>query len=142
MKDNQVFIIWNWTWLDAEKVESSDEDNLSESDIIQSVMDSIEDESDDRIPAITHSVTLKSIGCHKEDLYLRITGTCSEKKTREGANILVKLQPEPSNLKDSKAITFMSKLKPIMNEWMNPRSLRWGHQLTLTESLLHQFNHA
>ena len=65
MNDNQVFVIWNWTWLAAEDIESSDgEKCLSESDSIQSAMDNSEDESDG-IPAITHSVVFGALGVIK-----------------------------------------------------------------------------
>ena len=103
--------MWNWTWLAAEDIESSDSEEChSESDSIQSAMDNSEDESDG-IPAITHSVVFKCIGCHKEKRYQELLALAQRKRARDGADIPVKLQAEPSNPMDSKAIAFMCKVE-------------------------------
>ena len=88
MEDNQVIVIWNWTWLAAEIIESSDyEECLSESDSIQSIMENSEDEPDDGIPAITDSVVFKCIGCHKENWYQELLALAQRKRARDGIEI-------------------------------------------------------
>ena len=110
MKDNQVFVIWNWTWLADEDVGFSKSEENSESEsVVDSNGDEPDDEVDDDIPAITHSVVFKCIGCHKESRYQEVLALAQRKRARDGANIPLKLQPEPSNPMDSKAIAFMCK---------------------------------
>jgi len=72
-------------------------------------MDSSEKEPDDGIPAITHSVVFKCIGYNKESRYQELLALAQRKRAKDNATIPVKLQPEPSNTMDSKAIAFMCK---------------------------------
>ena len=58
------------------------------------------------VPAITHSVLFKCIGADKERNYQEVLYTAA-KKHGKGINVPVKLQPEPNNKYDSKAIAFM-----------------------------------
>ena len=119
VESNKVFVIWNWTWLVAVDIESSEsEDNVSESDGGHSVMentdDNEDDPDDDSIPAITHAVVFKCIGCNKEKRYQELLALAKKKSARDDVNIPVKLQPEPNNPIDSKAIAFMCKVE---NDW-------------------------
>lgn len=101
-----------------ESSDSESEDNVNESDSGQSVMentdDSEDDPDDDSISAITHSVVFKCIGCNKENRYQELLALAKRKSTKDDVNILVKLQPEPNNPIDTKAIAFMCKAE---NNW-------------------------
>ena len=115
-------MVWEWEWIEDDVEESSSEvsDDLSArsspelfSDYSQPTVEHsptahTEDTSneDDLVPAITHSVLFKCIGADKERNYQEVLFTAA-KKHGEGINVPVKLQPEPSNKYDSKAIAFM-----------------------------------
>ena len=115
-------MVWEWEWIEDDVEESSSEvaDDLSArsspelfSDYSQPTVEHsptahTEDTSneDDLVPAITHSVLFKCIGADKERKYQEVLFTAA-KKHGEGINVPVKLQPEPSNKYDSKAIAFM-----------------------------------
>ena len=59
--------------------------------------------SDDDVPAITYSVVFKCIGSHKELHYQEVLSQAN-KRIREGLIVPVKLQLEPNNQFDSRAI--------------------------------------
>ena len=67
VKDNQVFVIWNWTWLVGENIESSeDEDsNVIELEGSCSALDSSEDEPDDSIQQLHTQLCLSALGVTK-----------------------------------------------------------------------------
>ena len=58
----------------------------------------------DDFPAITHSVIFKCIGVFKDHRYQETSLVA--KKLREGGEVPVKLQKEPKNPVDSRAIAF------------------------------------
>ena len=114
IKGNQVFITWKWTWLESADIPCSDtEDNLSVSDNGQPDIespDNSDNESDDSIPATTHSVIFKCIGCNKELRYQELLAL-AKRKMQDSATVPVKLHHEPDNPKDTKAIAFMCKVE-------------------------------
>jgi len=79
IKGNQVFI----TWLESVDIPCSDtEYNLTVSDNGQPDVespDSSDDESDDSIPVIMHSVIFKCIGCNKEMRYQELLALAKRK---------------------------------------------------------------
>jgi len=91
IKGNQVFITWKWTWLESVDIPCSDtEDNLSVSDNGQPDVespDSSDDESDDSIPTITHSVIFKCIGCNKEQRYQELLALAKRKIMQDSSEI-------------------------------------------------------
>ena len=106
---DQVFIMWNWIWLeecDSSSEICSDKEHLStfesESDRDESGEDELE------VPAITHSVVIKCIGVTKEKRYQELLALASRKRNN-GETVPVKLMKEPTNCFDSRAIAFMCK---------------------------------
>ena len=65
-----------------------------------------EEAEDDNIPAITHTVVFKCIGCTKELCYQELLVLANQKR-KKGEDVPVKLEKEPSNPYDSNAIAFM-----------------------------------
>lgn len=114
--DGKLFVVWQWTWLEEE--EQSDEPQ-SKSDIDSSKTlpgDSSPEsssDSEDEVPAITHSVVFKCIGAHKEFHYQELLALAA-KKIRDGEIVPVRLREEPNNPKDSRAIAFQCKVR---DEW-------------------------
>ena len=109
-----MFVIWRWTWIEGESSESeksSDTDDCRETDgaTIATSTKPDSSDSDDDISAITHSVVFKCIGCLKEYRYQEILAIVA-KKIRQGETVPVKLQKEPDNPVDSRAVAFMCKL--------------------------------
>jgi len=118
--DNKAFVLWEWDWVEDDEVE----DSISEASNVLSARSSPElisdydaghspqalpddtSEDDDAIPAITHSVLFKCIGADKERNYQEVLCSAAQKHGK-GINVPVKLQPEPNNKYDNKAIAFM-----------------------------------
>lgn len=67
------------------------------------------DSDADVIPAITHSVVFKCIGAQKEIHYQEILALVA-KKIKQGETVPVRVQKEPSNPVDSRAIAFECKV--------------------------------
>lgn len=100
----QVFVIWKWTWKQEESECERDDDPIgvdTDTSSEESEVHSSEDELQ-----ITHSVVFKCIGCTKEGRYQHILSMAS-KKIKQGQAVSVKLQKEPDNVKDSRAIAFV-----------------------------------
>ena len=104
--------MWNWQWQDdsdeQDDVVSGDEpepepENVGPSDTEET---GNEEEENDDIPAITHSVVFKCIGCTKELHYQELLALANQKMNK-GEGVPVKLQREPSNPYDCNAIAFM-----------------------------------
>ena len=68
--------------------------------------DSSSSSDDDSVPAITHTVIFKCIGVTKEKKY-QDTLKYAKQQLDNGIRLPLKLQPEPDNKYDSKAIAFM-----------------------------------
>ena len=66
-------------------------------------------ELDDSVPAITHSVIFKCIGAHKEIHYQEILAAAN-RKLEKGTKVPVKLDPEPQNKYDNRAIAFVCQI--------------------------------
>ena len=91
--------------------EQDDPDNeedheVSPVDVSLSGSDDSSNEEDDDIPAITHSVVFKCIGCTKELRYQELLALASQ-KIKKGEAVPVKPEREPSNPYDCNAIAFM-----------------------------------
>lgn len=108
---DQVFVIWHWIWLEGgEQSESSSEICSGEEHFSNFGSESDRDESEDepKVPAITHSVIFKCIGVTKEKHYQELLALAN-RKINNGEAVPVKLQKEPTNCYDSRAIAFMCK---------------------------------
>ena len=94
-KDDDVFVLWQWSWLiiiPAHHHYQSQTDAKATSD-----------SDDDDIPVITHTVIFKCIGAHKETEY-QDQLELAKKNLKDGNSVAVKLNPEPDNRCNSKAI--------------------------------------
>ena len=67
-----------------------------------------DEDEEDTIPEITHTVVFKCIGAHKERQYQETLALAS-RKLKDNSKVQDKLQPEPEpdNRYDAKAIAFM-----------------------------------
>ena len=83
----------------------NEEDKVSAVDVALSGSDdssNCNEEEEDAIPAITHSVIFKCIGCTKVTLL-----ALASQKIQTGETVPVKLEKQPSNPYDCNAIAFM-----------------------------------
>ena len=105
---DQVFIKREWEWLEDDNNSEcqQSEGDQEESNLDATCADNDSDEDEDEIPAITHSVTFKYIGCTKE-LYYQETLALVKQKINKGENVQVKLQKELDNAFDANTIVFM-----------------------------------
>lgn len=114
-----MFVLLEWDWVEElmEDSSSATPDNqsvgsrqLSASNSTQQLLDDMSDS--DSIPAITHTVLFKCIGTDKERRYQEVSRSMclAAKKHGEGTNVLVKLEPEPNDRYDNKAVTFICKV--------------------------------
>ena len=109
---DKVFIIWRWVWVEESET-STDSERCSESDTCLStngMSDGSNDEVTDAAPSITHSVVFKCIGTHKEAHYQDVLSLVA-KIMKEGRTVPVRLQKEPQNPVDARAIAFQCKVK-------------------------------
>jgi len=101
--------MWDWIWLDGD----SSDDSTNTSDVEDNADKS--DDCDDNdttgtagisVSAITHSVIFKCIDVLKEDRYQEVLALAN-KSRNEGVDVPVKLEKEPDNPADARAIAFM-----------------------------------
>ena len=93
--------------MDDFDIEQDDRDKVGTVDVALSSNDNISnEETKDDIPAITHSVVFKCIGCTKEFCYQELLAQVSQ-KIKKGEAVPVKLEKKPNNPYDSNAIAFM-----------------------------------
>ena len=111
-EDKQVFVIWDWVWVDGAEDE---DDNSSAASLPQDDQHNTDEsgseeisDSEDLVPSITHTVIFKCIGATKEHRYQELLALAKQKKST-GETVPVKLEKEPSNPIDSHAIAFMCK---------------------------------
>ena len=111
-----AFVMWKWTWLDPTDCTSP---SISDSEGDASPRNDVDLTSDeigsdepitDEVPTITHSVVFKCIGSHKEHHYQELL-SLANKKIKDGSTVPVKLQPEPDNQFDCKAIAIMTTIE-------------------------------
>ena len=102
--------MWDWIWIDGEDGEDneSDESVPQHIDVELSESSEQEDSDADAVPSITHSVIFKCIGQLKEHRYQELLAIAN-KKIKQGEVVPVKLQKEPENPYDTKAIAFVCK---------------------------------
>lgn len=104
-----MLIIWKWSWIEDHSSSDSDElsgdDGRHDAECAASVCENSSSDEDE-VPPITHSVVFKCIGSMKEFRYQELLALAS-KKLKEGGTVPVKLQKEPTNPADSRAIAFM-----------------------------------
>ena len=112
--NDKVFVMWKWTWLDEcssdgeeDVAKLSDEDaaELSDEDAAE-LSDEHDQDTNNAIPAITHSVIFKCMGSTKEHEYEEALAL-AKRKMNDGIGIAVKLEKEPHNPVDAKAIAFV-----------------------------------
>ena len=107
---NEVLIIWNWIWQDNQQsITSSSETE----DNVQEVSD---ENSDDNVAVcgdIKHSVVFKCIGATKETRMQAVLASASQ-KIEDSEVVPVRIQPEPDNPVDARAIAFECALN---NKW-------------------------
>ena len=78
-------VLWNWKWTDDPDIEQVDPDNEEEDEIgtgdatLSSSDISSNEEAEDDIPAITHSVVFKCIGCIKKCGYQELLARARQK---------------------------------------------------------------
>lgn len=117
-----VLVIWEWEWKDSAcyssylEMDSLNDENDTDGEVYDDTgatknSEPESEESDDNesrpesdIPLVTHTVTFKCIGAHREEYQ----DTLCEARNRlnKGFTVPVRLNPEPHNVKDSKAIAF------------------------------------
>jgi len=113
-KDDDVFVLWQWSWIDNHPSISPSPIPHSNSctpdlNLDTQASSDLDDEisaithNDDGIPAITHTVIFKCIGAHKETEY-QDQLELAKKNLKDGNSVAVKLNPEPDNRCNSKAI--------------------------------------
>ena len=88
--------MWDWIWLeDADEQDSEcvSDESLTVETRDEECNDSAEpsDDDDNNIPAITHSMTFKCIGCTKEMQYQEVLASANQ-KIKHGEAVPVKLQ--------------------------------------------------
>ena len=124
--DDEVFVIWKWLWTEDEQDETmsdSDKDNGSIIVIPETLLNSEDDsdmdaDSDSDMPVTEtagdtrHTVTFKCIGCTREQNYQEVLARVAQVR-REGGNVEVRIEPEPTNPVDAKAIAFQCKLNNV-----------------------------
>ena len=98
---DKIFVLWEWYWIEDSSIASSVSNSPMPSDDNSSSSD-----DDNSVPAITHSVIFKCMGVTKEKWY-QDTLKYAKQQLDNGIQLPLKLQPEPDNKCDSKAIAFM-----------------------------------
>ena len=109
-----VVVIWEWCWMD-------EVDHVSEtsSEAMHELTASIDSVSGSEVtmgspePAVVHTITFKCIGCTRDEDSQKALKEISLKLDDE-EEVKVRLQPEPENKFDSKAIAFQAF---ISDEW-------------------------
>lgn len=106
--------MWDWSWIQQEDssddpTNASSEDSSNESEESSADLKSDNEDDASSIPAITHTVVFKCIGNTKEIRYQEVLALAN-KKRKEGMDVLVKLEREPSNPVDARAIAIMCKV--------------------------------
>ena len=111
-EDKQVFVIWDWVWVDGAEDE---DDNSSAASLPQDDQHNTDEsgseeisDSEDLVPSITHTVIFKCTGATKEHRYQELLALAKQKKST-GETVPVKLEKEPSNPIDSHAIALCVK---------------------------------
>ena len=119
--EGEMFVIWKWLWAEQEQedaVSDCSEDNDSITVIPETPLTS-EDDTDmdtdndgsvaEAVQDIFHMVTFKCIGSTKEQNYREVLARVALVR-RQGGNVAVRLEPEPTNPVDRKAIAFQCKV--------------------------------
>lgn len=109
-----IMIVWEFEWTTDESTttESEDDDTHSSCEQYNSQLHSESETSDEAeldnqplLPSQTHTVTFKYIGCtHSNEAQMTLSKVV--KIMHDGGTVPVRIQPEPDNQYDSKAITF------------------------------------
>ena len=105
-----MFVLWNWVWLEDSHSPTPGSICDPANNLLSPGISSTSDEDEDTIPEITHTtVVFKCIDAHKERQYQETLALAS-RKLKENSKVQVKLQPEPDNRYNSKAIAFLCKI--------------------------------
>ena len=96
-RGSQVFVLWNWVWLEDSRSPTPESICDPANNLLSPGISSTSDEDEeDTITEITHTVVFKCIGAHKERQYQETLALAS-RKLKENSKVQVKLQPEPDN---------------------------------------------
>ena len=119
--EGEVFIIWKWLWAEQEQEDvvsdcSEEKDSII---VIPETPLTSEDDADmdtdndgsvaEALQDTFHTVTFKCIDSTKEHNYQEVLASVALVR-RQGGNVAVRLEPEPTNPVDSKAIAFQCKV--------------------------------
>ena len=108
---DKVFILWKWEWeekhfTEADGSSSSCSGHITDESEGSDGSKKVEDnETEQHVDDIKHSVVFKCVGVTKNAHSQKLLAEIS-KKLRNQENVPVRLQPEPTNPKDSCAIVF------------------------------------
>lgn len=99
---------WKWwtSWLYGEQLEP--EDDIDE-EIVASEDEDEDGESKNGKTAITHTVVFKCIGASRDPACQQVLAMASQ-QLKQGKNVEVQLQMEPTNAFDSRAVQIVCKL--------------------------------
>lgn len=115
VRSDGVLVIWKWEWVvNPEKQQDSESCNSPQSDsFCEEVETGGEDEESEETsassactPSITHAIVFKCIGAVRDKMSQRTLRVVRD-RIDKGYTVPVKLQPEPDNFWDPKAIAFM-----------------------------------
>ena len=109
--DDTAFVIWKWSWKKEFSFDGDDAEAEEEEDEIVVIpetppVSASEDDSDEdsvTAVAITHVVTFKCMGCTKQHYYQETLASVAHAQNL-GEFVSCKLEPEPENEYDAKAI--------------------------------------
>lgn len=112
-----IMVVWEFEWTNAESTTTESEDDETHSSCEQynsQLHSEPESETSDEeaelanqpmIPSQTHTLTFKCIGCtHSNEAQITLRKVV--KIVHDGGTVPVRIQPEPDNQYDSKAIAF------------------------------------
>ena len=117
-----ITVIWDWEWSEDPgtdgSFESEDPDSLEQNNpYLHSDSDDSQSDVEFSLPTQTHTVTFKCIGSTYDQIAQESLSKAS-KLLRNGTNVQTKLQPEPTNQYDNRAIAFMCY---VDNKWQRIR---------------------
>lgn len=120
--EDEILVIWDWKWSDHDNalIPINGEDDHDDVTVIPETPPESDNESDadeegteETTPdEIEHKVTFKCIGCTKEQQYQQALIHAAQLR-REGNNVEVKVEPEPTNPFDAKAIQVKCKIDGV-----------------------------
>ena len=111
-----VLVLWRWEWVNkgSGKVLQDSEEcgslHLEADTTNDNESDSDASPNSPCVPTITHAITFKCIGAVRDKISQHTLQAVRDRMER-GYSVPVKLQPEPDNLWDPKAISFLCNIE-------------------------------